>query len=105
MQIGTLRHFIDIYRLTNEKSATGAISKKKVKLTTLRAGILKQTGGFVEGSNENYDRVNIVFQTWLNKDILDTDTICWSNQEFRITLIEHDELSRTMKLHVTKIIK
>jgi hypothetical protein len=51
------------------------------------------------------DRVSIVLQTWLIKDIKDSDTFCFSGAEFKISLLEYNYPDNTMKIYGIKINK
>ena len=105
MRIGQLTHKVDVFRQIRQQSETGSVSQVRKHICTLRCNLLKQSGRYQQDNIEQADKVNLVFQTWLTEGIFDTDTIEWCAQEFRIYLIEKDVLSRTMKLHVQKIIK
>lgn len=105
MRSGSLIHPVEIYRLVQQQSASGASSKVRTKIMDIRCALVKQSGNYVQLSTEEVDKVSIVLQTWLMKDIKDSDTLCFSEQEFKITLLEYDYPSRTMKIYATKIIK
>lgn len=105
MRAGLLRHMVEVYRTVNEQSASGAISQVRKHICTLRCHLVKQSAYYTQNDVEQEDVVTLIFQTWLTDGIMDSDTIEWSDQEFRIFLIEKDILSRTMKLHVKKIAK
>ena len=105
MRAGQLRSFIEIYRQVEERTSSGAVSQVRKHICTLRCHLLKQNGYFKQTDYRETDKLSLVFETWQTDQVLDTDTLEWSNQEFKIVLIEKDILSRTMKLHCTKIIK
>jgi hypothetical protein len=105
MRAGTLRHFLEVYRQVNEQSDSGAVSQVRKHICTLRCHLLKQSGYYSQNNIEQADKMTLVFETWINDNLRDTDTVEWSDQEFRIFLIEKDILSRTMKIHIQKIIK
>lgn len=105
MRIGSLTQIVDVYRMYEKQSETGAMTKEKLLLMRLRCALLKQQSSFVVEAAEEDDKVRLVFETWLNEKIADTDTLLWSNQEFKITLLEYNYPSRTMKIHATKINK
>lgn len=105
MRAGSLIHPVDVYRYIDQQSASGACSKVRTKLMSIRCALLRTTGNYVQLPTEETDKVSIVLQTWLIKDIKDSDTICWSCQDFKITLLEYDYTSGTMKIYCTKIIK
>lgn len=105
MKPGLLRHPCFIYRQIDEQSESGAVSQVRKLVCSLRCQLMKQSGYYTQNNIEQADKMTIVFQTWIDDRILDTDTLVWSNQEFRIFLIEKDIMSKTMKLHVQKIIK
>jgi len=105
MRSGLLTQVLDVYRLYDKQSASGAMTKEKLLVTSLRAAITKQKGFFSAENHEENDVVRIAFETWLDKRILDTDTVIWCNQEFKIYLIEYNYPSRTMKLNLQKINK
>lgn len=105
MRAGLLQQVLEVYRMVDRQSASGALTKEKMLVTTLRAAITKQKGFFSAEAREENDVVRIAFETWLDKRILDSDTIIWCNQEFKIYLIEYNYPNRTMKLNVQKINK
>jgi hypothetical protein len=105
MRIGTLTQQLAVYRMVEKQSSSGAMTREKLLVTTLRAAITKQKGFFSAENHEENDVVRIAFETWLDKRILDTDTVIWCNQEFKIYLIEYNYLNRTMKLNLQKINK
>lgn len=103
MRAGQLSHIVDVFRYVEKQSKTGATGREKVRVARLRCALVRQVGYFTVAAYEEDDRANIVFQTWLDTSIKDSDTLFWSNQEFKITLLEYD--TRTMKIHCTKINK
>ena len=105
MRAGSLQHQVEIYRMMERQSETGAMTKEKLLLLTLRCALLKQQSTFVVEANEEEDKVRLVFETWMNEQIRDTDTLVWCKQEFKITLLEYNYPNRTMRIHVTKINK
>lgn len=105
MRAGLLRHFVSVYRQVKEQSSSGAVSQVRKKIITLRCHLLKQSGYFKQTQYENVDTNSLVFETWLNPLVKDTDTLEYADQEFKITLIEQDLFAKTMKIHCTKIIK
>ena len=106
MRVGLLSQFLDIYRMVDRQSDSGAMTKEKMLLCTLRCSLQKQKGFFSrESSVEEMDVVRLTFETWLNETVRDTDTAIWCNQEFKIYLIEYDYPKRTMKLYLQKINK
>ena len=105
MRAGSLTHIVDIYRLYDKQSETGAMTKEKLLLVRLRCVLLRQQSSFVIEAGEEDDKVRLVFETWLNDKVHDSDTLLWCSQEFKITLLEYDYPKRTMKIHCTKINK
>jgi len=105
MRAGNLTQIVDVYRMYDKQSETGAMTKEKLLLVRLRCALLRQQSSFVVEAAEEDDKARLVFETWLNTKILDSDTLLWSNQEFKITLLEYNYPSRTMKIHATKINK
>jgi hypothetical protein len=105
MRSGLLTNQLEVYRMVDRQSASGALTKEKMLVATIRAAITKQKGFFSAEAHEENDVVRIAFETWLDKRILDSDTIIWCNQEFKIYLIEYNYPNRTMKLNVQKINK
>ena len=91
--------------MVDRQSETGALTKEKMLVAELRCALLRQQSAFVIEGKEEDDKVRLVFETWLNERIFDTDTLFWCNQEFKITLLEYDYPKRTMKIHATKINK
>lgn len=100
-----MTQIVDVYRMYDKQSETGAMTKEKLLLVRLRCALLRQQSSFVVEAAEEDDKARLVFETWLNTKILDSDTLLWSNQEFKITLLEYNYPSRTMKIHATKINK
>ena len=105
MRAGSLIHIVDVYRMIDKQSETGALTKEKMFVVRLRCALLRQQSSFSVEANEEDDRVRLVFETWLDDKILDSDTLLWCNQEFKITLLEYDHHRRSMKIHATKINK
>lgn len=105
MRAGNLTQIVDVYRMYDKQSETGAMTKEKLLLVRLRCALLRQQSAFVVEAAEEEDRARVVFETWLNTKILDSDTLLWSNQEFKITLLEYNYPNRTMRIHATKINK
>lgn len=105
MRTGLLNQFLYVYRMVDKQSDSGAMTKEKLLLCTLRAMITRQKGFFSEENHEEGDVVRLTFETWLNESIKDTDTVMWCNQEFKIYLIEYNYPNRTMKLNLQKINK
>lgn len=105
MRAGSLTQFCDIYRLVNQQTTSGAMSKVRTLVASIRCTLVKQAGSYVQYRYEEGDKVNLVFQTWLNTTILDTDTLCWNCQEFKITLLEYNYQDRTMRIYCQKINK
>lgn len=105
MRAGSLTQICEIYRLVANQSASGAMSKVRSKIATIRCALVKQSGSYVQYQNEEGDRLNVVFQTWMNKEIEDSDTLCWNGQEFKITLLDINYQNRTMNIYCTKINK
>lgn len=105
MRAGLLTQIVDIYRMYDKQSETGAMTKEKLLVERLRCALLRQQSSFAIEAAEEDDKVRRVFETWLNKKVQDSDTLLWCNQEFKITLLEYDYPKRTMKIHATKINK
>lgn len=105
MRAGNLTQIVDVYRMYDKQSETGAMTKEKLLLVRLRCALLRQQSAFVIEAAEEEDKARVVFETWLNTKILDSDTLLWSNQEFKITLLEYNYPKRTMRIHATKINK
>lgn len=105
MRAGTLTQQLAVYRMVEKQSSSGAMTKEKVLVTTLRAAITKQKGFFSAENHEENDVVRIAFETWLDRRIHDSDTVIWCDQEFKIYLIEYNYPNRTMKLNLQKINK
>lgn len=105
MRAGLLRHFVTVYRQVDEQSASGAVSQVRKKIITLRCHLVKQSGYLKQTTFEEVDTNSLVFETWLNNLVKDTDTLEYADQEFKITLIETDLFTKTMKLHCSKINK
>lgn len=105
MRAGSLTQFVAVYRMYDKQSETGAMTKEKLLVTELRCNLLRQQSAFVVEAAEEDDKVRLVFETWLNDKVLDSDTLLWCNQEFKITLLEYNYPSRTMRIHCTKINK
>lgn len=105
MRIGNLTQQLAIYRMVDKQSSSGAMTKEKLLIATIRAAITKQKGFFSAEDYEEKDVVRITFETWMDKRILDSDTVIWCDQEFKIYLIEYNYPNRTMKLNLQKIIK
>lgn len=105
MRAGLLTQIVDIYRMYDKQSETGAMTKEKLLVERLRCALLRQQSSFAIEAAEEDDKVRLVFETWLNNKVQDSDTLLWCNQEFKITLLEYDYPKRTMKIHVTKINK
>lgn len=105
MRAGNLTQIVDVYRMYDKQSETGAMTKEKLLLVRLRCALLRQQSAFVVEAAEEEDRARVVFETWLNTKIMDTDTLIWSNQEFKITLLEYNYPKRSMRIHATKINK
>ena len=105
MRAGNLTQIVDVYRMYDKQSETGAMTKEKLFLVRLRCALLRQQSAFVVEAAEEEDRARVVFETWLNTKIMDTDTLIWSNQEFKITLLEYNYPKRSMRIHATKINK
>lgn len=105
MRSGSLTHIVSVYRMVEKQSASGALTKEKLLVANLRCALLRSQASFTVEANQEDDRVRLVFETWLDKTILDTDTVIWSNQEFKITLLEYNDQNRTMRIHVIKITK
>lgn len=105
MRAGNLTQIVDIYRMVERQATSGAITKEKLLVTRLRCALLRQQSQFVVEAAEEDDKVRLVFETWLNTILRDTDTLIWSDQEFKITLLEYNYPNRTMRIHATKINK
>jgi hypothetical protein len=105
MRAGNLTQIVDVYRMYDKQSETGAMTKEKLLLARLRCALVRQQSAFVVEAAEEEDRARVVFETWLNTKIMDTDTLIWSNQEFKITLLEYNYPKRSMRIHATKINK
>jgi len=105
MRSGSLIHPVEIYRLVTQQSASGAMSKVRTKIMDIRCALVKQSGNYVQFNTEEMDRVSIVLQTWLIKDIKDSDTFCFSGAEFKISLLEYNYPDNTMKIYGIKINK
>jgi hypothetical protein len=105
MRSGSLNQFVEVYRMVDRQSETGAMTKEKMLLICLRCNLLKQQSAFVVEAGEEDDKVRLVFETWLNEEVRDTDTLLWCKQEFKITLLEYNYPNRTMRIHCTKINK
>ena len=105
MRTGSLTQIVDVYRMVDKQSETGAMTKEKMLLYRLRCVLLRQQSSFGIDAYEEEDKIRLVFETWLNDKIFDTDTLLWCNQEFKITLLEYNYPKRTMKIHATKINK
>lgn len=105
MRTGSLTQIVDIYRMYDKQSETGAMTKEKLLVVRLRCALLRQQSSFVIEAAEEDDKVRLVFETWMDKKVQDSDTLIWCNQEFKITLLEYDYPKRTMKIHATKINK
>lgn len=105
MRTGSLTQIVDVYRMVDKQSETGAMTKEKMHLIRLRCMLLRQQSSFGIEANEEEDKVRLVFETWMDERVQDTDTILWCNQEFRITLLEYNYQKRTMRMHATKINK
>lgn len=105
MRAGNLTQIVDVYRMYDKQSETGAMTKEKLLLVRLRCALVRQQSAFVVEAAEEEDRARVVFETWLNTKIMDTDTLIWSNQEFKITLLEYNYPKRSMRIHATKINK
>ena len=105
MRIGNLTQQLAVYRMVDKQSSSGAMTKEKLLIATIRAAITKQKGFFSAEDYEEKDVVRITFETWMDKRILDSDTVIWCDQEFKIYLIEYNYPNRTMKLNLQKIIK
>ena len=105
MRTGSMTQIVYVYRMIDRQSETGAMTKEKLLVESLRCVLLKQQSSFGIEANEEEDKIRLVFETWLDMKIKDTDTLLWCNQEFRITLLEYDYQRRSMKIHCTKINK
>ncbi len=105
MRSGSLNQVVQIYRMVDRQSESGAMTKEKMLLIYLRCALLRSQSSFAIEANQEDDKVRLVFETWLNEEVKDTDTLFWSNQEFNITLLEYNYPNRTMRIHVTKITK
>lgn len=105
MRAGQLTNLLYVYRMVDKQSDSGALTKEKMLVKELRAAITKQKGFFSAENHEENDVVRITFETWMDFDINDSDTVLWCNQEFKIYLIEYNFPKRTMKLNLQKINK
>lgn len=105
MRSGSLTHIVGVYRMVDKQSASGALTKEKMLVATIRCALLRSQSSFSIEAKQEDDRVRLVFETWLDERIHDTDTVIWSNQEFRITLLEYNYPTKSMRIHVTKITK
>lgn len=105
MRSGSLIHPVEIYRLVQQQSDSGATSKVRTKVMDIRCMLVKQNGSYIQTTVDETDKLSIVLETWLITDIKDTDTLCFSGQEFKITLLQYDYPTRTMKIYATKINK
>lgn len=103
MRAGLLKHTLHVCRYLSVQSASGEESKVAREIARLRAALLRTTGNFATSAEEQHDMVNLVFETWYVAGIKDSDIVKYNDQDFRITLIEHAEFDRTMKLHLRKI--
>ena len=81
MRTGSLTQIVDIYRMTDRQSETGAFTKEKLIFARIRCALLRQQSSFGINANEEEDVVRLVFETWLDERIQDTDTLFWCNQE------------------------
>lgn len=105
MRSGSLTQLVAVYRMVDKQSPSGALTKEKMLIANLRCALLRQQSSFGIEANAEDDKIRLVFETWMNPKILDTDTLLWCNQEFRITLLEYNYQNRTMKIHAIKITK